>query len=152
VPDERAEARLAAAAVHLLGQRGALESERDLRAERPKRCTDGLRRHFASRHDEQHAILALRDEVQHERPVVILGQFQRPKQVGAQPGDLVAVRGGQQRRVRLGCDARGGAQPRDQIVTRHRPGRGQRDLVDLLTPGGRDEIGSRGAQHALALE
>ena len=38
VLDERAEARLALAAVDLLGQRGALERERDLRGQRPQRA------------------------------------------------------------------------------------------------------------------
>ena len=37
VPDQRAEARLAAPAVHLLAQRGAVERERDLGGERPQR-------------------------------------------------------------------------------------------------------------------
>src|SRR4051812_31469403 len=55
--DERAEARLARAAVHLLGQRGGLERERDLGRERAQTSLRGGRAGVLAADDEQAASL-----------------------------------------------------------------------------------------------
>ena len=109
VPDERAEACLAAAAVDLLGQRRALERERHERRERPQRGANGL-------------------------------------------GDLIAVRGGEQGVVHVGRASRFLAEGRHQVGAGHGVSCGERHLVDLLAAGRGHKIGSRGAQHPLALE
>ena len=84
--DERAEARLAAAAVDLLGELGALERERDLRGERPERGAHGLLRGRPPRHDEQQALRSLRRQVEDQHAVVVDGHAKR----GELPRDAAA--------------------------------------------------------------
>ena len=93
VAHERAEARLAAAAVHLLGERGPRERKRDLRGERPQRCTDGLGRIRTSGHEEKHPLRTLGSQIEHQHALVVGGQPERGEHLGTQPHEIAGLAG-----------------------------------------------------------
>ena len=156
VAHERAEARLAAAAVHLLGERGPRERKRDLRGERPQRCTDGLGRIRTSGHEEKHPLRTLGSQIEHQHALVVGGELERGEHLGTQPHDLAGLAGlggVEQRSLRPLAGRFGhGADSRDEVRPRHGAGGRQRDLVDLLAARRGHQVAARGAQHPLPLE
>ena len=97
--DERAEARLARAAVDLLGQRGALERERDLGGERAQAVLRGAGAGVLAAHDEQAAGLGADRQAENDGLLVVAADVQ----VGATPGRerqerAAVVRGGAEQR------------------------------------------------------
>ena len=69
--DERAEARLTAPSVHLLGEHGALERERELCRQCSQGRTDRLRRCGAPRDDEQPSLAVRRRKVECQNAVMV---------------------------------------------------------------------------------
>ena len=168
VGDERPEPRLALAAVEVLGQRRALDGERDLRGERlervdelagdarpasrgragraPRRGPRAAERSTASAVDEVEAGRAPPRGVARAGPASRPGRLAQPA-VGVRrhvPLAVVAGRGGDDRAlaVHQRRDGRVAGSP-----TRAQDGR-DRSLVDLLATAGGDELDARPSQRA----
>ena len=155
VAHERAEARLAAAAVHLLGERGPRERKRDLCGERSQRCTDGLGRFVrpATRRSTRSALWAARSSTSTRSwsagSSSAVSTSGRSLTTSPASPASAASSSAASRPLAGGCGR--GADSRDEVRPRHGAGGRQRDLVDLLAARRGHEVAARGAQHPLPL-
>ena len=162
VPDQRAEARLARAPVHLLGQRRALERERDLGRQRGEAALQGLRDPLLARDRQQPVRFAAYRERQRER---VRRSRRQPELVTRERGNSGLSAGCEQRVDGRGLDrprrgelgvggdkatVLGQAEPGGRAVAGELAGRGEGRVADVLAARGGDQIGARGAEDPLA--
>src|SRR6185503_1543402 len=121
--DERAEARLARAAVDLLRQRGALERERDLGGERAQAVLRGAGAGVLAAHDQQAAGLGADRQAEDDGLAVVAADVQVGATLGRERQERAAVvRGSAQQRAGSGGRerpaldiGRGGGARRDDL-------------------------------------
>ena len=168
---ERAEAGLAAAAVHLLGEHGAVERERDLRRQGARRGLLGLGGDGVARDDQRRPAGRVEGRAARRAARCVAGGASGGGLRGAEPLGR-RPRRPRRRAVRLSMlvARRDVPAAATTAATRSSPvphrdaeggggaGSGERarggdgDAVDLLAAGGRDELGARSAEDALAFE
>jgi hypothetical protein len=148
--------------MHLLGQRRALERERDLGRQRGQAALQRLRDPLLARDREQPVRLAAHRQRQRQR----VGRSRRQPELPARVcGDTGLSTGGEQRVNGRGLDrprrgelgvggdeatVLGQAEPGSRAVTGELASGGERRVADVLAAGGGDQIGTCGAEDPLA--